>query len=245
MVRNPNSILRSFFDPGRSILLYIIGTAALTLVLQASYDYVNDPGSIKGGFWLAMVALCVVVFIIIGMMLVKPRPIYVNISDDLKPQKQLALVLLVSSHKAASEDIINYHLPILHHCWLIATAESLGVANELQKEYKSKIAHIYVGKEYLVEPFDLHSTFELMDRILTEDIKTLDPRPRQVTLDITGGTKVMTAGMVLAGFANQALMEYTQTARDEKGDIKEGAVPQPTLIEAYFESGVRRVKTSK
>ena len=42
----------------------------------------------------------------------------------------------------------------------------------------------------------------------------------QVTLDITGGTKVMTAGMVLAGFANQALMEYTQTARDEKGDIK-------------------------
>ncbi len=165
-----------------------------------------------------------------------------NILDELKPQKQIALALLVSSHKAASEDIINYHLPILHHCWLIATEDSLGVARELQQEYKSKIAHIYVGKEFLVEPFNLYSTFELMDRILTEDVESLDPRPRQVILDITGGTKVMTAGMVLAGFANQSLMEYTQTTRDEKGNIKEGAIPQPTLIEAYFEAGVRRVK---
>ncbi|MEI2420085.1 hypothetical protein V6O07_07410, partial [Arthrospira platensis SPKY2] len=35
--------------------------------------------------------------------------------------------------------------------------------------------------------------------------------------DITGGTKPLTAGMVLSGVANGALFEYVETDRDENG----------------------------
>ncbi len=222
------SILLPFFYPDRSIPLFILGTLTLTL----SADVIFAWGSI----WVAGAAIVLsVAIIVIRLFIMRPRPIYVRISDERKPKKQFALILLVSPHKAASEDIINYHLPELHNCWLIATQASLGIASELEKTFEGKVARIYAGKDYLVDETDLKSTFGLIDRIINKELLTLDPRPPRIMLDITGGTKVMTAGMVLAGFANQVLMEYTQTVRDTNGEVKPGAVPQPTLIEAYFQ----------
>ncbi|MBI5962256.1 MAG: hypothetical protein HY863_02175 [Chloroflexi bacterium] len=223
--------LIAFFDPSRSIPLYIIGTSTLTLVLQAAYDFLNDPGKMLGGYWLAILSLVVSTFIFIGLLLIKPKPIYVSIRNEEVPPKHFALILLVSAQTAAAEDIIKHHSPTLHYCWLISSTESLSVANEIKEKYQSQIANIFCGKDYLVNPFDLNSTYNLVDRILTKDINELDPNPVEIMLDITGGTKLMTAGMVLAGVKHQAPMEYTQIVRDQDGGVAPGAVPQPTLID--------------
>ena len=36
-------LLTAFFEPSRSIPLFIVGTAALLLALQAAYDFANEP----------------------------------------------------------------------------------------------------------------------------------------------------------------------------------------------------------
>ncbi|PKN90891.1 MAG: hypothetical protein CVU44_22170 [Chloroflexi bacterium HGW-Chloroflexi-6] len=231
-------LLVAFFDPSSSVLLFILGTATLTLVLNASYDYFNDPKTIKGGFLFAGASLVVFILTVMIKLMVKAKPIYVDISPEQKPKKQFALALLVSLDKAAAEEIIKYHLPELHYCWLISTPDSVKVALDIKERYKEKIAVIYAGSEYIVAAFELMSTYRVAEKILTQEIYKLEPRPSHIMLDITGGTKPMTAGMVLAGFANQAPMEYTQAVRDEKGGVAEGAVAQPTLIEAYFSSSI-------
>ena len=54
MGKETKKLLTAFFDPSRSIALFVIGTAALSLALQAIYDFANEPWEFKGGYWLAL-----------------------------------------------------------------------------------------------------------------------------------------------------------------------------------------------
>ncbi len=123
------------------------------------------------------------------------------------------LILLISPRRSterledmASYQAILYHLRQLTHCWLIATTGeggSLATAQELVRYFphvKSTIWQVF-------DPTHVDETFALVEHIYTTDIPAAGLTAAIVIADITGGSKPMTAGMVLA-CGSQRTMQY-------------------------------------
>jgi len=123
---------------------------------------------------------------------------------DVKPEKL--------SHNSA----IEYHLDCeeaggepVRVCWLIATGGvkgSVPVAREVRKRYESRCDKVIVHA--LNSPFDVQEAYLLVRRIYTEEAAEHGLAPEQVIADFTGGTKPMTAGMVLACRDGRRPMQY-------------------------------------
>lgn len=130
-----------------------------------------------------------------------PRPQSSLISAPPAPAR--GLIVLVSPRRPrerledmASYQALNYHRQITH-CWLIATSGesgSLGTAHELAGYFPQVQTTIW----QVLDPTHADETFALVDRIYTTDIHDSGLAEADVIADITGGTKPMTAGMVLA-----------------------------------------------
>jgi hypothetical protein len=106
------------------------------------------------------------------------------------------------SHNAA----IEYHLDReeaggepLRVCWLIATGGvrgSVPVARAVRERYGLRCAQMII--HVLNSPFDLQEAYRLVRRIYTEEATQHGLAPQQIISDFTGGTKPMSAGMILA-----------------------------------------------
>lgn len=229
-----NRIL-SFFDPSRSIPLFIVGTAALSLVLTAAYDYANAPGAWQGGYWLALGALALVLLILLAGAVRRGTAGRVGIREEQQPGKRAGLVVLLGPTEASAPAAIEYHLPALQHCWLIATPQALKTAAALAERYHTRIRHVHWGEpRYLVDPDQIQSTYNLVVRIFDEEAVAAGLETGAVIADITGGMKPMTAGMALACLARNREMQYMKAPRDPSGQIVEGAEPVPIRIDATF-----------
>ncbi|MCB8954069.1 MAG: hypothetical protein H6650_18855 [Ardenticatenales bacterium] len=225
----------AFFDPTRSIPLYIIGTAALTLALQAAYDLANDPAHFQGGYWLAAVAVGVAVVILLYTAISRPSVGQVAIAEEHKPAPRQGLVLLVGPTEAAAPHAIEYHLPALKRCWLIATAESLPVAAALAKRYGDRVRMFHGSPDYVVHPDEMKSTYEVVTKVLTRATSQAGGLPaKELIADLTGGLKPMTAGMTLACLARNTDLQYMKAPRDADGQVIPGAIPEPIRIDTTF-----------
>lgn len=238
MHRSPDQLkqrLLDFLDPARSIPLFIIGTATLTLGLQALYDFANDPATFQGGYWLALIA-----FILAALLLVYTWRRYrytgrVSIQEELQPSQRRGLILLAGPSEASAPASIDYHLPVLQHCWIIATAESLKTAARLAERYRGQIKNIYWGAPtYLVDPDQIQETYALVVRILEVEALQVHIDPSALIADITGGTKPMTTGMGLACLAGNLDMEYMKAPRDAEGQVIPGERALPVRIDSTF-----------
>ncbi len=225
----------AFFDPTRSIPLYIIGTAALTLGLQAAYDWANDPTRFQGGYWLAAAAVAVALVILVYTAVRRPVVGKVAIEEEYKPARRQGLILLIGPTEAAAPHAIEYHLPTLKQCWLIATAESQSVAATLAQRYGDRVRMSYGSPEYVVHPDEMKSTYDVVVNALK---RAGDPAaglsPGEVIADLTGGLKPMTAGMTLACLAHNADLQYMKAPRDAQGQVIPGAIPEPIRIDTTF-----------
>lgn len=226
--------LRLFFDPNRSVPLFIIGTAALTLVLQALYDLANNPTTWQGGYLLALVAFVVAVAALIITSRRQPVPGRVNLADEKKPTLHRGLILLIGPRESAAPDAIEYHRDTLRHCWLISTQTSLTTAAALQQRFDSQTLSIHQGSAYVVDEDQIRSTYDLLMRIITEEAPRHGLTPNDLIGDITGGLKPMTAGMTLACLARHCDMQYMKILRNEAGEPLPGAIPEPIQIDAAF-----------
>jgi hypothetical protein len=227
--------LLAFFDPSRSLAQFIVGTAALTLALQAAYDFANEPTRLQGGYLLALVALIVAGAVLIASS-IRQRVIgRVEIAEALKPGPRAGLIVLVGPTPAAAPASIEYHLPALRHCWLIATGDSLKTAAELYDQYRDRVPHIHWGQpNYAVDPDQMASTYKLVVRILDEEAVEAGLQRGDVIADITGGTKPMTSGVAIACLARDRDMQYMKAPRDAAGQVIEGAVAEPVKIDTAF-----------
>lgn len=228
----------AFFDPSRSIPLFIVGTAALSLVLQAFYDLANDPETWQGGYWLALGALGLVAVILIATWFRRPVTGQVHIREEEKPTPHRGLILLVSPNPtAAATASIEYHLPVLQHCWLIASAESLAMAQTLANEFRGHVTQVYFGApHYLVEPEQIQSTYAVMQTIL-EDARKAWLADTDLIADITGGQKPMTVGLALACSARNVQMQYMKIQRTPVGEAQTDIRPMAIRIDANFVPG--------
>jgi hypothetical protein len=219
----------SFLSPERSIFRYVFGTAALTVVIQALYDWFTT-----GKLPLGAIVLILILFIIVMVLVFYPSPGALGVDPRMKPiLPHKGLILLVSPGKPdLAEKIIDHHASVLQQVWLLATPESRPVAFQIKAYCEEKIPGIRVHPidGNLVKDADPRSTWERVNAIYAQGSLPAG----DVVADITGGTKPMTAGMALACLGPDRVMEYLYTPRTKEGELPEQAHSVPTEIRTQW-----------
>ena len=104
----------------------------------------------------------------------------------------------------AAKPAIDYHLRPdeqgrkLRVCWLVTSSGEGGavpVAEVFREQYEGRCQ---VLVRTVRDAFDVQDTYELVRHIYTQEAPTQGLSPAQVIADFTGGTRMMSAGMVLA-----------------------------------------------
>ncbi len=230
--------LADFVTPGRSLLRFIVGTAALTVLVQLIYDLARAGL----GFWGSagvVGSLILLILLIVVIELRRERSLRLALEEgSIRPRR--GLILLVSSeNRAVLEQAVRAHAGTLRHCWLLATAgnsqasqTSRAAAAEFYNFLESQHpeVQVYYGPDYEVDPFELTSTWQVVDGIFTGRAQELGLREVDLIADITGGTKPMTAGAALACGAPDRDMQYMQVSRDSNGE----PVPGAELVPVQF-----------
>jgi hypothetical protein len=226
----------SFLDPNRSAGLFIIGTAALTVAITVIYDTAKETLGLWGAWILAGGLLIVAVTIMIYQTVRRAAIGRVGISEGLKPEPHHGLVVLVSGTKATAPAAIDYHLSTgtLQVLWLIASDQTLDVAEALTRNYRDQIPTIRWGEDYLVDPDRVEDTYSLVTRIFEREASHHKLDPEQIIADITGGMKPMTAGVTLACLAHNRDMQYMMAVRNEQGEPRRDVPTEPVKIDTKF-----------
>jgi hypothetical protein len=121
---------------------------------------------------------------------------------------------------------IEHHLQLtdlpgdpLRVCWLIATAGkspfgSEDVTKRVQKRYQTSERQFII--KTIPNAFDVQAMHRVVRQIYDDEIYVHDLQPQQVIADFTGGTKLMSAGMLLA-CQDIYPLQFMQYGKDNDG----------------------------
>jgi CRISPR-associated protein (Cas_Cas02710) len=144
-----------------------------------------------------------------------------------QPEGKRGLILLVSN-PASALFAIRYHLEqgVLESVWLLPSdgsdrAEfgdgSSSAAQDIQQKCQTLMAEC--GRSFQiaihrtgVSPSDSQDTFDAVNRIFRQS----GYEPYEVIADFTGGTKPMTAGMIMACLPAERQLEYVSYTSEDK-----------------------------
>lgn len=161
------------------------------------------------------------------------RQRWVLVPREQQPPRYPGLIVLVGPGRPEEDPLkgptgpaIEYHLAsdeqgqTLRVCWLLASSQGVPVAEAFREQYESR-CRVLVRQVH--EAFDVQETYEAIRRIYFEEAQAEGLSPEQVIADFTGGTKPMSAGMVLA-CGDRWPMQYL-TGR------KEGVLSTPVFVQ--------------
>jgi hypothetical protein len=141
------------------------------------------------------------------------RPV---LSDE-RPPRMAGAILLMSPEPIGDNQVvleqaafaaIDYHRGVLRQCWLIASAGehgSLGAARWLAEYCVAR--EIAASVWQVSDPMSLAQTYNLAQWLYTVEVPASGLQPEEVIADITGATKPMTIGLLLASQMH-GLVEY-------------------------------------
>lgn len=104
---------------------------------------------------------------------------------------------------------INYHLETLEVCWLLYTNESVD-GKDVVKYFIKKFGSGINPKPILIEkPFDIKSTYRIVNEIYVKEIGEYNLSEKDVIADITGGTTPMSSAiMIVCNSSTDRDVEY-------------------------------------
>ncbi|MEI7769216.1 MAG: hypothetical protein WCI67_04460 [Chloroflexales bacterium] len=232
-----NEFLSRFID-SRAPVLFVVGSLVLGLFSNAVYGLVlvlfgDSPWTLIGIVVAAAVILPLLYLSFRALVRAFRRPQTTTIAEDLRVLPHPALVLLVSANKNAPErDMIVHHRQraTLRHCWLIVTpaVRALGRHEDLRYELHSHNVEAHLLD--LEDARQAQGSYAQVRRAVRE-ARALLGSEVAVIVDITGGTKPMTAGAVLACRETGAAMEYAVHIQSRgSGGPVQGVPSAPILI---------------
>jgi hypothetical protein len=172
-----------------------------------------------GGLWLgwgavAGLALAAIVFVnLYSAREEKRRGEGLGSPIDLpNPGKKRGLIFLFSREDTLRE-AIEYHRPLLEDCWLLVTPEMQERAGEALGHFEGVAFHL----QPLADRYDSGSCYETVRQIYRQEVGRLGMSPAEVIADITGGTKPMTMGAIVACLEGGYPVEHVPTRFDATG----------------------------
>lgn len=114
---------------------------------------------------------------------------------------------------------IIHHLGELTNCWLLCTGDA-EMSKELVEYFIKKFSKsIRVHPRKINDPFKVEETFNVINKIYSEEIKKCALNENQVIADLTGGTAIMSCAMVLSCLSPDRDMEYV-LQKDKENERK-------------------------
>jgi hypothetical protein len=109
------------------------------------------------------------------------------------------------------------------HCWLVMQ-DSLPVKQAFarlsealpERELPTRLHPVYV------HDLSVQAAYRATRLIFERECVEVNLSPERIIADITGGTKPLTAGMVLATLTSHGHLEYVETDRDAQGHVIPG-----------------------
>jgi len=169
-----------------------------------------------------LIASLALVFYLFGQ-IAHPKTKWVLVTEENQPDSYQGMIILVGPGRRGADPLetavkpaIEYHLTHaankqpLSHVWLIASQPAIPVANAIRTMFQDKldIEIIQVDDAFSVQP-----VYQIIKDIYEHKLEAFGLQPSQVISDFTGGTKLMSAGMVLA-CQNRYPMQYMSGKED-------------------------------
>jgi hypothetical protein len=121
------------------------------------------------------------------------------------------------------------------HCWLVMQ-EGVTPVRERFGELSQRLTEDGVATRlhpvYVARP-DTQAVYEAVRAVFEREAVEEGLAPDRVVADITGGTKPMTAGMVLAALTTGSTLEYVESERDDQGQPIPGTL-YVALVDTTF-----------
>lgn len=160
----------------------------------------------------------------------------IHINENLKPEKSTGLILLVGPSRGSAPAAVAFHRPTLKFCWLVGTEDSLSTIQSLITENEG--VTFFWGDDYTVDADEVRSTYDVVSRVLLNEVPALGLKEGDVVADITGGLKPMSAGLSLACTEHQRLMQFMKAPRDAEGKVLRGGLPEPVKVQFQFRTSL-------
>jgi hypothetical protein len=209
---------------------FALGLLVVGLLSNLVYDLLTAWPASWPSAWLPLAvagALTALAYLLYQRDVRDGRSLRVEVDESLLAPRSPGLIWLLGPGSFEHlVDALRHHQQeeAQQHCWLVMQRNSPAV----------EAAFLELSQHLLVEqlPVRLHRIY--IDHLETQDayqaVRTVWEReapeellrPDQVIADITGGTKPLTAGMVLAAVATGNALEYVETDRDAEGKFIPG-----------------------
>jgi len=149
-----------------------------------------------------------------------------TIRDLPHPPQHRGLVFLYSREETLRE-AISYHLPRLEHCWLLVTPEVRGQVHEFPRRFPAVQFTIHA----VADKYDTGDCYRIVRDVFLHEAARLGWEPTEIIADITGGTKPMTMGMILACVEGGYAVEHVPTEYGADLRPKEPLPPIQIVVE--------------
>jgi len=120
------------------------------------------------------------------------------------------------------------------HCWLVMqdsrpVREAFHQLSQrlLEEEAATRLHPVYI------QHLDVQAAYGAVRTVFEREAAEEGLRPEEVIADVTGGTKPLTAGMVLAALTTGGALEYVESERDAEGRPIPGTL-RVVLVDTAF-----------
>jgi hypothetical protein len=206
----------------------VISSVLVAMIVSLLYDWLQQIGGLAATTVLIAAMAGVTVLVVYGYTIIKSRRrkgMAARIVDIPTPQQFEGLIVMVSGALPISQEAIEYHREALKCCWLITTPSSKikQHANQLKDQYDGLIPHMAVVP--IANEYDTRGCYEVVRNIYYQEARRLGLAPEGVIADITGGTKPMTLGMILACGEGEYPIQHVPTEYDSITMRPKGPLP--------------------
>lgn len=229
-----NDLFRQFLET-RAPLLFLIGSLALAIFGNAVYELLTRTFGATPEFLIALVigAVLIFAFVAVGFRRIataldRRRVIVQNrVGADQQAEPHAGLILPVGLNpRGAEAAIIAWHRrgATLRHCWLLVSPEverNAKFGDLRQGLLEGGVTPHVIGIDDAIEAGDV---YRRVQAAIAEARRFADAAP--LIADITGGTKAMTAGTLLACLEAGVPTQYWSAPRDQDGNprlVEEGS----------------------
>ena len=105
------------------------------------------------------------------------------------------------------------------HCWLVMQADAEPVQQAFSQLSQQLVEQGMTTRlhPFYISKLDVWEAYKAVRTIFEREAVEEGLEPGQVIADITGGTKPLTTGMVLAAITTNGALEYVESERDDQG----------------------------
>lgn len=220
---SPNDLLRLFLET-RVPALFLIGSLALAILGNAVYELLTAVFGATPQFLIALIASAVLIFafVVAGFQRLLrglKRRGGTTVAPDRQASPHPGLILPVSPNpQAADADILAWHqrAATLRHCWLLASPSV--ASSERFRDLKQALLERNVTPHPVLLEDELRAdrVYAKVRDAINEAVPVRDAWP--LIADITGGNRVMIAGILLACLDAGVPVQYWVSPRDRRGN---------------------------